>query len=89
MTQRLAPLEGEVGEGGVADEVVEDEGVAMVGTALPEVERGKTRIRPAMVIMIGNAGMTRRWPVLGDSPNYSCSSRCLLSPMRARAFSKI
>ena len=88
MTQRLAPLEGEVGEGGVADEVVEDEGVVMAGMELPEVERGKTRIRPAMVIMIGNAAMTRRWPVLGDSPNYSCSFRCLLSQMRARAFSK-
>ncbi len=88
LAQRLVPLVGEVGEGGVADEVVEDEGAGMAGTTLPEVERGRTRIRLAMAIMIGNAAMTRRWPVLRDSPNQNCSFRCLLSQMHAYAFSK-
>lgn len=88
LTRYLAPLEGEVGEGGVADEVVADVGVAMAGTAMPEIERGRTRTRLAMVITIGNAAMTRRWPVLGDSPNHNCSFHCFLSQMRARAISK-
>ena len=77
-TQYLAPLEDEVGEGGGADEVVEDVGVAMAGTALPEVERGRTKIRLTMAITIGNAAMTRRWPVLGDSPDPSCYFRCFI-----------
>lgn len=69
MTQPLVLLVGEVGEGGVEDEVVEDEGVVVAETPLPEVERGRTRIRLAKAITTGNAAMTRRWPVLGDPPN--------------------
>jgi hypothetical protein len=68
MTRHLVLLVGEVGEGGVEDEAVEDEVVVVVvvGTTLPKIERGRTRIRLAMAITTGNAAMTRRWPVLGD-----------------------
>jgi len=75
LTLALVLLVGEVGEGGVADEVVEDEGEVVVGTTLPEIERGRTRIKPAVAIMTGNGAMTRRWPVLLDPPNQNCSLR--------------
>jgi hypothetical protein len=52
----------EVGEG-VADEVVEDEVEGVAGTPLAEIEHGRTRTRLAKATMIGNAAMTRRWPV--------------------------
>ena len=77
--QHLVPLVGEVGEGGAADEVVEDEGAGVVRT-LPKIERGRTRIRLAVAIMIGNVVMTKRWPVLGNTPNHNCHLCCLSSP---------
>jgi len=88
LTLLLVLLVGEVGEGGVADGVVEDEGEVVVGTTLPEIERGRTRIKPAVAIMTGNAVMTRRWLVLLDPPNQNCSLRGLFSQMRVHAFSK-
>lgn len=68
LMQHLVPLVGEAGEGGAADEVVEDEGAGLVRTTLLKIERGRTRIRLAVAIMIGNVAMTRRWRVLGNCP---------------------
>jgi hypothetical protein len=53
-----------VGEGEGAGEAVEDEAVGIAGTPLLETEHGRIRTKPAVAITIGNAAMTRRWPVL-------------------------
>ena len=77
MTELLVPLVGEVGEGGVADGVVEEKGAARAAVTLPETEDGRIRTKLAKVTTIGNGAMTRRWLVLGDrlelsSMSFSC-----------------
>jgi len=86
----LVPLVGEVGEGEVAvDEVVEDEEAGvMARTPLPETEHGRTRTKRAVAITIGNAAMTRKWPVLDDPWGYAYSLNCLCLLMRDHAFYK-
>jgi len=80
----LVPLVGEVGEGEVAaDKVVEDEEAGMARAALPETEHGRTRTKPTVAITIGNATMTRRWPVLDDPRAYTYSLYCAFLLMRS------